>query len=246
MPSSTKKRAPKGRAIVCKTYGCNSKTHRKGYCTVHDYKRNKPFYTKKMAKYYQENKKKIITRGIKYYDKNKDHISDRNRKRYRLNIKKSRKRANSYYQKNKVKLAESEKKRYWAEREVRCQRTANYYEKNKVKVNKRVKKYRKANPEVQLKAQKKRLKMESAVFNKTSIEYVYAIICWKQVLMKRDKRCCAYCGAKGKKAYLEGHHIIYKHTEMRLALNENNGLILCRKCHDEVHKLNPIKFVRPV
>lgn len=245
MPSSTKKRAPKGRAI-CKQYGCLSNIHRKGYCSKHDYQRNKELYVKKGKKYYQANRKARIAQGIIYHNANKDIINEKNKKRYRKDINKSRKMARGYYQKNKVKLAASEKKRYWAERELRCQRTAEYYGKNKVKVGKRVKKYRKNNPGIQLKSQKKRLKMESTVFNKSSVEYIYALMCWKKVLMKRDNGCCAYCGAKGKKSHLEGHHIIYKHTEMRLALNENNGLILCRKCHDEVHKLNPIKFVRSI
>ena len=239
MPSSNKKRKP-----VCKAYGCKSKTHRLGYCTVHDYKRNKDFYTKKMAKYYKENKSKVLNRATTYYTNNKESIRVKNEVKYYSNIKKARKKQNTYYQKNKIHLAAQEKKRYWNERQKRCERTAKYYENNKKRVNRRIKKYRKAKPEIQLKSQKKRLKMESSVFNKTSMDYVYALMCWKKVLMKRDSGACVYCGAKGKKSYLEGHHIIYKHTEMRLALNENNGCILCRKCHDEVHKLNPITYVR--
>tara|TARA_R110001599_G_scaffold338179_1_gene557045 strand:+ start:1108 stop:1710 length:603 start_codon:yes stop_codon:yes gene_type:complete len=198
-----------------------------------------------MSKYYKENKASILKKSLKYYDENRERLSERNAEKYYSNVKKSRKKQNTYYQKNKVHLAAEEKKRYWKEREVRCERTAKYYDKNKKQVAKRIKKYRKAKPEVQLRSQKKRLAMESKVFNTTSVSYVYALMAWKKVIINRDGRKCCYCNAKGKKAHLEGHHIIYKHTEMRLALTTNNGVILCRSCHDEVHKLNPIRFVRP-
>ena len=198
-----------------------------------------------MSKYYKENKAKILKKSLKYYDENRERLSERNSNNYYSNIKKSRKKQNTYYQKNKVHLAAEEKKRYWKEREVRCERTAKYYDKNKKQVAKRIKKYRKAKPEVQLRSQKKRLAMESKVFNTTSVSYVYALMAWKKVIINRDGSRCCYCDAKGKKAHLEGHHIIYKHTEMRLALTTNNGVILCRSCHDEVHRLNPIRFVRP-
>ena len=198
-----------------------------------------------MSKYYKENKASILKKSLKYYDENRERLSERNAEKYYSNVKKSRKKQNTYYQKNKVHLAAEEKKRYWKEREVRCERTAKYYDKNKKQVAKRIKKYRKAKPEVQLRSQKKRLAMESKVFNTTSVSYVYALMAWKKVIINRDGRKCCYCNAKGKKAHLEGHHIIYKHTEMRLALTTNNGVILCRACHDEVHKLNPIRFVRP-
>ena len=62
--------------------------------------------------------------------------------------------------------------------------------------------------------------------------------------MKRDEKKCVYCGAKGKKSKLEAHHIIYKRTQVKLALKENNGCILCRNCHKELHRLNPIKYGR--
>jgi len=211
---------------------------------MHDYKRNKKFYTEKASKYYKDNKERILKKSLKYYDVHKERLSERNTKNYYTNIKKSRKKQNTYYQKNKVHLAAAEKKRYWNEREVRCERTAKYYDKNKKQVAKRIKKYRKAKPEVQLRSQKKRLAMESKVFNTTSVSYVYALMAWKKVIINRDGKKCCYCEAKGKKAHLEGHHIIYKHTEMRLALTTNNGVILCRACHDQVHKLNPIRFVR--
>lgn len=240
MPSSIKKRAK-----TCKSRGCKSKTHRLGYCSSHDYKRNKEFYTDKMSKYYKENTGKILERATKYYNENKQNIAERNSTKYYSNVKKSRKKQNTYYQKNKVHLAAEEKKRYWKERELRCERNAKYYDKNKKQVAKRIKKYRKANPDVQLRSQKKKLAMESKIFNTTSVSYVYALMAWKKVIMNRDGSRCCYCNAKGKKARLEGHHIIYKHTEMRLALTPNNGVILCRSCHDEVHKLNPIRFVRP-
>ena len=197
-----------------------------------------------MAKYYKENKPKVLARANTYYTNNRKSIREKNETKYYSNIKKSRNRQNQYYNKNKVHLAAQEKKRYWNEREKRCERTANYYAKNKVRVNKRIKKYRIRKPEIQLKSQKKKLKIESSMFNKTSVEYVYALMCWKKVLVKRDDGACVYCGAKGKRAKIEGHHIIYKHTEIRLALNENNGCLLCSKCHDEVHRLNPIRYVR--
>jgi 5-methylcytosine-specific restriction endonuclease McrA len=248
LPNSIKpKRGPKGRATKeCRERGCHGKRHRDGYCSKHDYKHNAEYHKARARKYYPKYKETILVRSKKRYLLHKDEINKQNKIKYHSNLKKSRKASNKYYQENKAHLSAEERKRYWKEREVRCQKTANRYQKNKVKRRAQIARYQKANPEIQLKSLKKRYKIESDAFKLTADAYRYAIMMWKRVLLKRDKHTCVYCGARGKRSHLEGHHIIYKHTKIQLALVTNNGCILCRKCHDEVHRLNPIKFVRNV
>ena len=112
----------------------------------------------------------------------------------------------------------------------------------RVSDRKRVKKYRKDNPEMVKKFTETRYKLEADTFGVTADAYRYAIMAWKGCVMKRDGKKCMYCGKKGKSAKLEAHHIIYKKTNKAMALIENNGIILCHKCHRELHRLNPIKY----
>jgi 5-methylcytosine-specific restriction endonuclease McrA len=196
---------------------------------------------------YPKYKKKILIREKKRYDEKRDEILKRQKDKREANPRAARKYDNAYYQKNKIHLANEEKKRYNKDRDSRCERERkrwNTNDKFRKKRSKQIKKYQQMNPEVQRRSWEKRYARESYAFEVTSDAYRYMIMAWKGVLMKRDTYCCVYCGAKGKKSKLEAHHIIYKRTQIKLALIENNGCILCRKCHHSVHKLNPIKYGR--
>ncbi len=59
----------------------------------------------------------------------------------------------------------------------------------------------------------------------------WAIQNWGVAIRHRDK-VCQVCGSKKK---LNAHHIFYKIHYPALALNRNNGITLCEKCHDELH-----------
>ena len=57
---------------------------------------------------------------------------------------------------------------------------------------------------------------------------------WSTLVRIRDKFECVVCGSTIK---VIAHHIFYKIFYPKLALNKNNGISLCKKCHDELHYL---------
>jgi 5-methylcytosine-specific restriction endonuclease McrA len=227
---------------ICSKRNCKRHVARFGLCSKHDYVKNKKYHRSRQKEMYPKYKKKILARSNKRYADNKVVILQKRKDDRSKNVKKARRKSNKYYQENKIHLAAEERKRYYEKREERCKKTRASYYKNKVKRTKQIKKYNQEHPEVKRRAWEKRYAKESYALEVTSDAYRYMIMAWKGVLMKRDNKCCVYCGAKGKRAKLEAHHIIYKRTQIKLALKENNGCILCRKCHVELHSLNPIRY----
>jgi len=57
---------------------------------------------------------------------------------------------------------------------------------------------------------------------------------WSTLVRIRDKFECVVCGSIIK---VIAHHIFYKIFYPKLALNKNNGISLCKRCHDELHYL---------
>ncbi len=227
---------------ICSKRNCKRFVHRFGLCSKHDYVKNKKYHRSRQKEMYPKYKKKILARANKRYADNKVDILQERKEKRKENVNKARRKSNKYYHENKIHLAAEERKRYYKEREKRCEKTRAHYHINKVKRLKQIKKYNEKHPEVKRRAWEKRYAKESYIFEVTSDVYRYMIMNWKCILMKRDNKCCVYCGAKGKRAKLEAHHIIYKKTQIKLALKENNGCILCRKCHVELHSLNPIRY----
>ena len=227
---------------ICTKRGCVIKQHRFGLCAKHDYAKNREWHIAHQKEKYPIYKKKILARATKRYDEKKVEILKTAKEKRLANPNKARRKANKYYDKNKVHLATEERKRYYKNREERCKKTAIAYQKNKAKRTRQIKRYNQMHPEVRRRSLEKRYARESYAFEVTSDAYRYMIMAWKGVLMKRDNHCCVYCGAKGKRARLEAHHIIYKKTQIKLALKENNGCILCKNCHKELHILNPMKY----
>tara|TARA_B110000467_G_scaffold38783_1_gene35385 strand:+ start:492 stop:1208 length:717 start_codon:yes stop_codon:yes gene_type:complete len=227
---------------ICTKRGCKKPQHRFGLCAKHDYAKNKDWHRAQQKKAYPRYKKKTLERAAKRYEIKRTEILKASKDKRAANPKKAQRKANQYYAKNKVHLAAEERKRYYKNREERCKKTAIAYQKNKVKRTRQIKRYNQKHPEIRRRSLEKRYAKESYAFEVTSDAYRYMIMAWKGVLLKRDNRCCVYCGAKGKRAKLEAHHIIYKRTQIKLALKENNGCILCKNCHKELHRLNPIKY----
>lgn len=52
---------------------------------------------------------------------------------------------------------------------------------------------------------------------------------WRKKVFKRDGYKCIDCGKGG---YLEPHHIIPLKENLKEAFNINNGITLCRPCHE--------------
>lgn len=59
---------------------------------------------------------------------------------------------------------------------------------------------------------------------------------WSREVRIVYNHSCAYCGSQR----LSTHHIFYKSKFPGLQFNLNNGIVLCKKCHEEVHKLNDV------
>lgn len=85
---------------------------------------------------------------------------------------------------------------------------------------------------------------------RTQAKYRY----WRKKIFERDNWTCQKCNAKsqkGKRIYLEAHHIKHINQNPNLLYEINNGITLCRKCHKEtdnygwkarwknIEKLNP-------
>jgi len=56
---------------------------------------------------------------------------------------------------------------------------------------------------------------------------------WRIKVYKRDKFCCQMPGCK-KKKYLNAHHIRKWASASALRFDVDNGITLCRWCHDKV------------
>lgn len=54
---------------------------------------------------------------------------------------------------------------------------------------------------------------------------------WRILIFKRDKHTCQECFVIG--GYLEPHHIIPVRSDRENLFNTNNGITLCRPCHQK-------------
>tara|TARA_R110000765_G_scaffold401626_1_gene497038 strand:- start:224 stop:490 length:267 start_codon:yes stop_codon:yes gene_type:complete len=53
-------------------------------------------------------------------------------------------------------------------------------------------------------------------------------------VLKRDKFTCQMCKKRGKKTRLNVHHIMKWSSAASLRFDIDNGITLCKKCHDSV------------
>lgn len=56
---------------------------------------------------------------------------------------------------------------------------------------------------------------------------------WRKEVFKRDNFTCEFCGQKGYK--LNAHHIRNWADNKSLRTDVNNGITICKKCHEEFH-----------
>jgi 5-methylcytosine-specific restriction endonuclease McrA len=54
-------------------------------------------------------------------------------------------------------------------------------------------------------------------------------------VLKRDKFTCQMCKAKGKKVRLHVHHIMKWASASSLRFDVDNGITLCRDCHEDIN-----------
>ena len=57
---------------------------------------------------------------------------------------------------------------------------------------------------------------------------------WRKMVWKRDNYICQKCG-ENDRSLLIVHHIKFRLTHPELEYDINNGITLCKKCHDNFH-----------
>ena len=65
---------------------------------------------------------------------------------------------------------------------------------------------------------------------------------WREFIVSRDGKCVC-CGFD---KHLEAHHMFGYKENPELAVNENNGVTLCKFCHDKYHSVYGLKDINPV
>lgn len=58
---------------------------------------------------------------------------------------------------------------------------------------------------------------------------------WSKEVRRLWGNKCAYCGRDEKEWYIEAHHIMPKSVYPELATELENGVALCRGCHNQAH-----------
>jgi hypothetical protein len=66
----------------------------------------------------------------------------------------------------------------------------------------------------------------------STVEYLN----WKLSVLERDNRVCQLCGNKDSGHTFQAHHIYPRRDFPSRTLDINNGVTLCKKCHEKVNK----------
>lgn len=211
---------PKHKRPKKKCKQCGGKYHATDLCKSCYEKTPEAKARTKRSKAKPENKAKQKIRNKKWREKNREH---------------DLKRMNDYYH-NVRKNSEKEKLR-------NKQRTANgehkkYHRKNKEKRNSYNNEWRLKNPNYQKQWAKKnpfsKLKSQQKYAKKHSIYYTkIQLKSWGDVI-KHIWNNCIICGSTEK---LEAHHVKPRAQFPELALEPDNGVTLCKKCHNEITQL---------
>jgi 5-methylcytosine-specific restriction endonuclease McrA len=175
--------------------------------------------------YRKEHAKEISTQRKIYYQKNKKELSKKARIRSQRPEVKARAKVTKkiHYQKNRKRYLE--KRRIYRENNI--DKIKKFNKDNRDKINKTERQYNKDHPEI-------RLRIQSKSYKKMGLSK-WNLMAWTNVIRK-DKNC-SYCDSDKD---LHSHHLIPKSKYKDLALNENNGVVLCAICHREHHMLNGI------
>jgi 5-methylcytosine-specific restriction endonuclease McrA len=85
---------------------------------------------------------------------------------------------------------------------------------------------------------KKKAKSNKKKNYKNNKQYLYDdFYYWSREIRMAHNYSCVYCGSSRK---LSAHHIFSKSKYPGLKFNLGNGILLCIKCHKNIHKLNDI------
>ena len=167
--------------------------------------------------------------------RNLERIRERDRLHYQKNREKIKAKINRQWQKKKNEYNAQRRNRYQKDKKIIQQRNKISFQKNGKKYymsqKDQQKKWRENNPDKVLNWSVKLLKKEAKSFNLSVIEYKMALMAWSKTVRKRDK-VCQVCGADKE---LQAHHIIHRSKNPELSFNINNGITLCKFCHNEAH-----------
>ncbi len=109
-------------------------------------------------------------------------------------------------------------------REKQLEYRKQYRLKNRERIAQKDNDYRRKNPEKYLGYIQKHKKKYGIIFGR-------ALFFWSKTVRKRDNYICQICGEKAE----HSHHLFYQRLFPELQINENNGIALCKLCHNEVH-----------
>ena len=211
---------PKNKQPEKKCKICGGEYHALDLCVKHYNQTPEAKARTKRSKAKPENKAKSRIRVMEWREKNREH---------------DLKRMNDYYH-NVIKNSEKERLRS-------KQRNANgeykkYHRKNKEKRNNYSNEWRKENPDYNknwaknnpvsiYKSTKKYAEKHSSFYTKMDLK------AWGDVI-KHIWNNCIVCGSTEK---LEAHHVKPRAQFPELALEIDNGITLCKKCHNEITQL---------
>ena len=176
-----------------------------------------PNYQKELR---QKNLEAMRKRDRNYYQKNKKTKDERNNRQWQIKKDEYNLQRRIRYQKDKELILKRNKTNF--------QRNGKKYYRNQ---KQQQKDWREKNPEKVLDWSVKLLKREAKSFNLSVMEYKMALMAWSKTVRKRDK-VCQICGTDKN---LQAHHIIHRSKQPELSFVVNNGITLCKKCHNESH-----------
>ena len=81
---------------------------------------------------------------------------------------------------------------------------------------------------------RKKNKNNNTYYQKNDLFY------WAREVRMQYNYHCVYCDTT---RHLSAHHIFLKSKYKGLKYNLNNGILMCAKCHIELHQLNDIPLV---
>ncbi len=105
--------------------------------------------------------------------------------------------------------------------------------------------YDKIHPEFRFNVNKRHLEKYSKTFDMNPNEFKWALESWSAVIKKLDNNMCKLCDSK---EGLNAHHIMPKNSFPEIALELDNGITLCKECHEEAHgfKLYKSNIYKPL
>jgi 5-methylcytosine-specific restriction endonuclease McrA len=168
---------------------------------------------------YHSHKEKAKQKAHGYYLKNQDAVKER---------------VNKYRLENREKINEQKKKYREEHREEDLERKRKYRLENPEKVREGKKRHRLAHPEIKLASDIRHLTKLGFPNKLSPFAYGHALTAWSKTVKKLGNGLCLVCNVPAKVS----HHIIHKSKYPGLSLNVNNGIPLCKDCHDESHGWN--------